>query len=170
MGQINREKYINALLYFISECGNEKLGITKLNKLFYYLDFISYRDKKESITGETYVHLPMGPFASSLENKIIPLAEKKGVIQHYKEKSDKFGKRNRYKAKVPYDLSIFDEYEKKLLNHICNEFRDWNTDQMIAQTHSEAPWVFSKPNSMLDYNSADDIEFFLENQSNNTNN
>ena len=170
MEQIHREKYINALLYFISECGNEKLGITKLNKLFYYLDFISYRDKKESITRETYMHLPMGPFASNLENKIIPLAEKRGVIRQYKEKSAKFGKRNRYEAKKQYNLSVFDEYEKKLLNHICNEFRDWNTDQMIAQTHSEAPWVFSKPNSKLDYNSADDIEFFSKNQDNNTDN
>ena len=62
---LKKEKYINALLYFIAHCGNEKLGITKLNKLFYYLDFISYRDRKESVTGEIYKHLPMGPIRNS---------------------------------------------------------------------------------------------------------
>lgn len=164
INKINKDKYINALLYFISECGNEKLGITKLNKLFYYLDFISYRDRKESVTGEIYAHLQMGPFASSLQSKIIPSAVKKGLIQQDKDKSAKFGQRSRYKAKIAYDLSIFNNYEKELLEHICVEFKDWNTDQMIAQTHSEAPWVFSKPSGNLDYNNADDIEFFSENQ------
>ena len=72
---IKKEKYINSLLYFISQCNNEKLGITKLNKLFYYLDFISYRDRGDSITGEKYIRLPMGPYASKLVDKIIPIAE-----------------------------------------------------------------------------------------------
>jgi hypothetical protein len=35
---------------------------------------------------------------------------------------------------------------------------------MIAQTHSEAPWVFSEANKSLDYKNADDIEFFVNNK------
>ena len=159
---IKKEKYINALLYFISNCGNEKLGLTKLNKLFYYLDFISYRDKKESVTGETYVHLQMGPFAAQLQNKIIKEAEKQKLITQDKDESTKFGKRNRYQALTVPEVSVFSGYEKKLLNYICVTFKDWNTDQMIAQTHSEAPWVFSEANKSLDYKNADDIEFFTK--------
>lgn len=161
---IKKEKYINALLFFVSHCGNEKLGITKLNKLFYYLDFISYRDRKESITGETYVHLQMGPVASQLKNKIIKFAEERKLITQNEDASLKFGKRNRYQALTPPNLSVFDEYEKKLLTYICKKFKDWSTDQMIAQTHSEAPWVFSDSNKSLDYKNADDIEFFIKNK------
>lgn len=157
---IRKEKYINALLYFISKCGNEKLGITKLNKLFYYLDFISFRDRKESVTGEKYIRLPMGPFASNLQDKIIKEAKKKNLIKQSEEESSRFGKRNRYEALTKVDMSIFDDYEVKLLNKICSTFKDWTTDQMIAQTHSEAPWVFSEPNKTLNYKDADDIEFF----------
>lgn len=159
---IKKEKYINALLYFISECGNEKLGITKLNKLFYYLDFISFRDNKASVTGETYVHLPMGPFAKHLQNDIIGQASKAGFIKEYKDDSQKFGKRNSYLSLKKPDLSLFSEYELDLLNNISKTFREWTTEQMIAQTHSEAPWVFSEPNTTLDYNDSDDIEFFLK--------
>jgi len=159
---IKKEKYINALLYFISNCGNEKLGLTKLNKLFYYLDFISYRDNGESVTGETYVHLQMGPFAAQLQNKIIKEAEKQKLITQDKDESAKFGKRNRYQALTAPDISVFSSYEKKLLNYICAKFKDWNTDQMIAQTHSEAPWVFSEANGSIDYKNADDIEFFIK--------
>lgn len=157
---LKQEKYINALLYFVSNCGNDKLGITKLNKLFYYLDFISFRDRGESVTGEVYIRLPMGPVASHLQKKIIKLAETNSLIQGKEEDSIKFGKRNRYKALQNPDLSVFNEYEQKLLGRICNTFRDWSTDQMIAQTHSEAPWVFSEPNKSIDYKNADDIEFF----------
>jgi uncharacterized phage-associated protein len=159
---LKKEKYINALLYFISNCSNEKLGLTKLNKLFYYLDFISYRDNKESVTGETYLHLQMGPFASQLQGKIIKEAEKQKFITQDKDESEKFGKRNRYQALVASNTLVFSAYEKKLLDNICRTFKDWNTDQMIAQTHSEAPWVFSEANKSLDYKNADDIEFFLQ--------
>lgn len=157
---LNKEKYINALVYFVSKCGNEKLGITKLNKLFYYLDFISFRDRKISVTGETYVRLPMGPVASNLKKKIIIDAEKKSLVKEDQDQSMKFGKRNRYSALTEPDLSVFDEYEKKLLENICKTFKDWTTDQMIAQTHSEAPWVFSESNKAINYKDADDIEFF----------
>lgn len=157
---IKRDKYINALLYFISRCGNKKLGITKLNKLFYYLDFISYRDRGLSVTGEVYKRLPMGPFASHLKEEIIINAEKRGLIKETEEESAKFGKRNNYKALTETDLSKFDAYEKELLEYLCITFKDWSSDQMIAQTHSEAPWVFSEPSKTLDYKNADDIEFF----------
>jgi len=159
MAAHNKEKYTNALLYFIAECGNEKLGIMKLNKLFYYLDFISFRDRKKSVTGETYMHLPKGPFAASL-NKIIAPAKKNGLIMHKEDESKKYGQRNRFQALKSYDLSVFDEYEQNLLKNLCKTFRDWSTDQMVAQTHSEAPWVFSNPSKPLDYKNADDIEFF----------
>ncbi len=157
---IHREKYIHALLYFISECGNEKLGITKLNKLFYYLDFISYRDRNKNVTGEIYKHLPMGPFASELQDVIIKKAENDKLIAQLEDKSAKFGKRNRYQALISPDLRVFDDYEKSLLGYICKTFKDWSTDEMIAQTHSEAPWVFSDASKPLDYKNADDIEFF----------
>jgi uncharacterized phage-associated protein len=159
---IKKEKYINALVYFISQCGNEKLGITKLNKLFYYLDFISFRDRKESVTGEKYIRLPMGPFASHLQDEIIKEAENKKFISQIEDKSSKFGKRNRYQSLTKPNLLVFSEYEKKLLGYICSTFKDWSTDQMIAQTHSEAPWVFSEVNKPLNYENADDIEFFLK--------
>jgi uncharacterized phage-associated protein len=160
MAARNKEKYTNALLYFIAECGNEKLGIMKLNKLFYYLDFISFRDRNKSVTGETYMRLPKGPFAASLDGEIIASAKKKGLIMHKEDESEKYGRRNRFQALQPCDLSVFDEYEQTLLKKLCETFRDWSTDQMVAQTHSEAPWVFSSPSKPLDYKNADDIEFF----------
>ena len=127
------------------------------------MDFISYRDRGLTVTGETYVHLPKGPFADSLQSVILPLAEKENLVEQKEDISEKFGKRNRFKALKKPDMSLFDDYEKKLLEYLCVTFKDWTTDQMVAQTHTEAPWVFSKPSKSLDYNNADDIEFFANN-------
>lgn len=156
---LNKEKYQNALTYFIAQCGNEKLGIMKLNKLFYYLDFISYRDRQATVTGETYLHLPKGPFASKLEDEISD-ATRVGLIDREEDKSEKYGTRNRFQALQDADLTVFDEYEQRLLKYLCSTFKEWSTDKMVAQTHSEAPWVFSNPSKALDYKYADDIEFF----------
>jgi uncharacterized phage-associated protein len=156
---LNKEKYASALQYFVSECNNEKLGIVKLNKLFYYLDFISYRDTGKSVTNETYIRLPKGPFAECLL-QMIESAKKDKLIDCKQDDSEKFGKRNRFQAIGQPELSVFNAYEKGLLVNLCKTFKEWSTDQMIAQTHTEAPWVFSTPSRSLNYKDADDIEFF----------
>ena len=56
---MNKLKYKNAVLYFIKHCNgnNQPLDYEKLSQLLYYLDFINYRDRKKSITGDFYIHL-----------------------------------------------------------------------------------------------------------------
>lgn len=155
-------KYQQALVYFLTHCNNERLGVVKLNKLFYYLDFISFRDRGVSITGEVYVHLPKGPFAKNL-TKQIDSAVKTGLLLHEEIESKKYGTRNSYQPLVKVDMTVFDTYEKKLLKSVSEYFADWSTDKMVAQTHTEAPWVFSMPSKEIDYSLADDIEI-LQNE------
>jgi uncharacterized phage-associated protein len=154
---LSTTKYQQALVFFVTNCNNNRLGLVKLNKLFYYLDFISYRDRSTPVTNETYIHLQMGPLAKNLENQI-EQAVQHGLISVAEKESDKYGTRNMYKPVASVDLSVFDEYEKKLLHEICKEFSTWSTDKMIAQTHTEAPWVYSEPNKKIDYELAEDIE------------
>ena len=159
MSNINHEKYKNALLFFLNNCSGE-VGITKLNKLFYYLDFISYRDRGQSVTGETYLSMPRGPFAKNLENTIIKEATVEKLITGEEEPSIYFSRKTRFSSIVEANLSVFDEYEIKLLEHICNEFGDKTARELIARTHLEAPWVYSEENKPLDYKLASDIELF----------
>jgi prephenate dehydrogenase len=57
------EKYKNAVLFFAKNLNKFQLGKTKLAKLLYYLDFISYRDKKKTVTGTLYYKQEFGPLA-----------------------------------------------------------------------------------------------------------
>src|SRR3989344_1196674 len=79
MTSMNTSIYKNAVLYFIKYCNNQYLHKTKLNKLMYYFDFISYRDNKKSATGDQYVHQEYGPVPSKIDDVIISL-KSDGVI------------------------------------------------------------------------------------------
>ena len=54
-----REKLKNAVLYFVKQ--DKTVGLTKLMKLLFYLDFRLYRATGESLTGETYEAWDFGP-------------------------------------------------------------------------------------------------------------
>ena len=159
---VNKSKYIAALLYFISYCNNKYLGVTKLNKLFYYLDFIYYRDNKKSITGDKYISQKYGPVPSNLTT-ILDSAKKDGLLQIDEESFSINGeeiKKIKYLTKEKPDMNVFNDKEKELLENIKNEFTSYNTDQIVLQTHLEAPWAFTNEGEKIDYELAHDIEFF----------
>ena len=66
--KLNEQAYKNAVLYFIKYCNNKYLHATKLNKLLYYLDFISFRDHKKPLTGDVYIHQGYGPVPSRVDD------------------------------------------------------------------------------------------------------
>jgi len=158
---LDEGRYKNAVLYFIKYCNNKYLGLTKLNKLFYYLDFVSFRDTGKSVTGDTYIHQQFGPVPAHLDEILASL-----------KKENKIDARsisvNHDKEKIEFDLvddiapdeSVFTGDQKAVLKAICDEFGSWSTEKIVSQTHLEAPWFFSKPLEEVDYHYSKDIEFF----------
>jgi hypothetical protein len=50
------------IVYVAQKCaGDASFGATKLNKILYYADFLSYFKTGKAITGVTYMKLPNGP-------------------------------------------------------------------------------------------------------------
>lgn len=158
MGEItlHQEKYQNAILYFMQHCNNQYLGATKLNKLLYYLDFLNYRDRGESVTGDEYYHMQYGPVPSSVD-VVMSVLRESGKLE---VTGEPFGETTRkiYKAKEKSDITVFSKEEQQLLADICKEFKDYDTDKIIAQTHLEAPWFYSRPHQKIDYDYAHSIE------------
>lgn len=158
---IDERLYKNAILYFVKYCNNQYLHATKLNKLLYYLDFISFRDHKKPVTGDIYIHQGYGPVPSRVDDILTEL-KSEGAIDadaiSYKD-----GELIQFELKDADKLneSVFSEEQKKLLKQICDEFGNWPTEKIVAQTHLEAPWFYSKPYEIVDYAYARDIDFFL---------
>lgn len=159
--EVEQEKYKNAILYFLKYCNNQHLGATKLNKLLYYLDFISYRDREKSITGDRYIHKQYGPIPENVDFILKELQEEK-YIEIKRVSCGKNKDFFRHKLLKNPDISVFDGYEEKLLENICDEFSLWSTNKIVDQTHLEAPWFYSKPFEEVDYSYSKDIDFFSE--------
>lgn len=159
-GELNERLYKNAVLYFIKYCNNKYFHQTKLNKLLYYLDFITYRNTGKSFTGDIYIHQQFGPIPASVD-KILTDLKSSGAIST-EEVPYKDGEL------ISFDISdsskftenVFSDDQKVLLKQICDEFGSWPTEKIVAQTHLEAPWFYSKPYEVVDYNYSKDIDFF----------
>jgi uncharacterized phage-associated protein len=159
---LNEAKYKNALLYFMSYCNNQWLGQTKLNKLMYYLVFISYRDRGESVSGDVYLHEAYGPVPKNIDDVLLDLKQNKKM----QAEDIAYGTSNKkvFEAKEAPDLSVFNEYEQKLLETICSRFRSWSTAKIVEQTHFESPCLYSEPWEVVDYGYAHDIEIISEDE------
>lgn len=158
--KIDERIYKNAVLYFIKYCNNQYLHVTKLNKLLYYLDFVYFRDHRKSITGDLYIHQEYGPVPSHTGEILTELNSDQAIdIQTIDYKN---GEMINFKIKdsTKLDESVFSVDQSKLLKQICDEFGNWPTDKIVAQTHLEAPWFYSKPYEVVDYAYASDIDFF----------
>lgn len=160
MSKIDKNKYEASVLYLIRNC-NPGLGKVKLNKLLYYLDFVSYRDRKHSVTGDTYIHEDYGPVPTNIEETLADLKEK-GKIEIQFDPTHKTNGRYSFKVLDVVNEEALNQYEKKLLKSICTFFYTWSTDEIITQTHLEAPWFYSKPYDMVDYSYSSDIDFFTD--------
>jgi hypothetical protein len=122
----------------------------------YYLDFISYRDKKRSVTGDTYIHLDYGPVPKTINELLVMMKGDKlisAVDVPFKDK-----KKKEFKALAEPNLEVFDKYETRLLEAICKEFQLWDTQKIVEQTHLESPWLYSEPLDTVDYGYSSDID------------
>ncbi len=151
------KKYRNAVLYLIKNCNNQYLGDTKLNKLLYYLDFISRRDYKKTVTGDTYLHLEFGPVPKRVR-EVVSVLLGEGKIGREEMLLEGGGHKIKYKTKANPAMSVFTKSEQNLLKKVCDTFKEWDTKKMVAQTHLEAPWFYSTPGEKINYKYAADID------------
>lgn len=160
ISKLDERIYKNAVLYFIKYCNNKYLHATKLNKLLYYLDFIYFRDHKKTVTGDIYIHKGYGPVPARID-EILANLKSEGIIDTEAVPHNNVEMVNfKLKDASKIDEFVFSSEQKKLLKQICDEFGNWPTEKIVAQTHLEAPWFYSKPYEVVDYAYAHDIDFF----------
>lgn len=160
MDKKERGKYENAILYFAKYLTPRQLGKTKLAKLLYYLDFISYRDNGKPVTGALYYKQEYGPLAQDLTEVIGDLVAKNKLEVNRVIVEDSDRQKDQFRALVEPNEKVFDAYEQGLLRKLVSTYGDLPTEAIVAKSHLEAPWVRAKNGAALDYKFASDIEDF----------
>jgi len=143
----------------------DKLYVTKLMKLFYYIDFISYAERKSSITNDVYYKLPYGPIPSfiksEIDNLIGSFSEEDIKSQLFdiielKENENRYGKIVVSKNKR-YNLKELSEYEIGLIDEIINKLGDKTARFLTNKTHKEQPYLLTSKNSIISYGLAEKL-------------
>lgn len=127
-------KIKNILLYFIEK--GHGVFITKMNKLLFYTDFISYRACGKGMTGLGYKAIQHGPvpvrwdriysFYDEIHQEIVAFSDgREGTM---------------LTSNLSPDLSDFSEEEQKILETVYLRFKNESPTQISETSHLEEAW------------------------------
>ena len=158
---VNVDK-INDILVYLAE-NVPDLTITKIMKLFYYVDFVSFAEMDMPVTNDVYYKLPYGPVPSFIKNEINNLTMSKMLgtatenvqlasslivesktIGSYKTFIFKNGSKK-------VSLKNLSQYEADLLNRIVTKFKNFTAKELTNRTHREKPYLLTNENSVIEY-------------------
>jgi len=148
--QIDNQKLEELILYICQESEGDRLfGATKLNKVLFYTDFLSYLYRGKSITGQEYQALPQGP----APRRLIPiknnLQEKGRLI--VKEVEFHGYHQHRPIALATPDLSMFDGNEIAIVHEVIEALWGLNATDVSRLSHRFIGWELAEEGETIPY-------------------
>lgn len=127
------ERLKNLLLYVLGKMGDTFQ--TKMNKVLFYIDFLSYRERGMAISGLSYNAIDFGPVPQrwdrvySAFDEVIP--QPKLV---YEQESIELT------ASAEADMSSFTEQELAVIDAVCAQMKPLSAHDISILSHSEPAW------------------------------
>jgi uncharacterized phage-associated protein len=144
---MNIEKYTNAILFFAKSTPN--LGIIKLNKLLYFLDFDHFEKYGEAVTDDVYINKSFGPVPQHSDD-VLKLLREQGKITVAVEQVIDY---TRYHiiANSDYSPDVFKPTEMAMLCEVKEKWSHLTAKEIVAATHGEAPWIATRQDEVIPY-------------------
>ena len=123
----------NLLLYILEKMGDTFQ--TKMNKVLFYIDFLSYRERGMAISGLAYNAIDFGPVPQrwdrvySTFDEVVPQS-KLVVDQECVELT----------AASEADMSCFTDQELELIDMVCAKMKTLSAHDISKLSHSEPAW------------------------------
>ncbi len=124
----------NIMLYFIDKCGG--VFKTKMNKLLFYTDFLSYKLRGIGMSGLAYRAIQYGPVPSQwgvvyglmddIDHEIVPFPSGDSGEKLYSE--------------IQPDMSALSQEEIDILDVILQRFRTTTSNDISEISHEEDAW------------------------------
>lgn len=132
-GQLSLERLKNVMLYVLEHC--QEVWCTKMNKLLFYIDFLSYRERGVAMTGLCYRAIDFGPVPERWERvysqfdeirqEVRTIGEYEGIILQSDQAAD---------------TSIFSEDELYVLQTVCERLGECSSRSLSCMSHEETAW------------------------------
>ncbi|MFC1958457.1 type II TA system antitoxin MqsA family protein [Chloroflexota bacterium] len=159
------DKFRSMIVYLVNKLNG--VLITKLNKLLWYCDFLSFKETTLSISGSRYLCHQYGPVPENydliidimtcdflgnprvLDKREIVFNAQKGII------GDEFI------SLVEPDLSVFTKLELDIFDYVCEEFCDYSSSQIKERSHKETGFIKCGTGDFISYEFASDLSISL---------
>ncbi len=123
---------------------------TKLNKLCFYADFMSFARWGMSLTGIRYARVTLGPVPDRYELYLAEL-ENEGFLSLEIQKVGDY-EAEVYKTASPYPKMDFSTEELDLILSVKKRFRGWTSTRIVNFSHEEKAWLETPQGAMISYN------------------
>ena len=123
----------NLLLYIIEQMG--EVFQTKMNKVLFYIDFLSYRERGMAISGLAYNAIEFGPVplrwdrVYSAFDEIVPESR----LVHEQESTA-------LTASTEADMTSFTDQERAIIDTVCAKMKDLSAHDISELSHNEPAW------------------------------
>lgn len=149
----NEEK-LTELILLISELseGDEYFGSTKLNKLLFFSDFVSYQRTGQSISGYAYKAQPEGPMLNGFYGVRDRLEELGEIVVREK---DFWGySQHRTIALRSAEVSKLTSDELNIVNRVIRQSEDMSAAQISSASHDFIGWQIVDIGEEIPYHTA----------------
>ena len=133
----SEEKFKQIYYYILKTHFKDGVQKTKLAKLLYLVDFTNYYETGKSMSGSRYYKLNYGPVAEKFFVLTESLFEKGKICIKIVDVSQMISISD---TNEDVDSTALSENEKKLIDKICNFWKDKSTAEIVNFTHSQKPW------------------------------
>lgn len=150
---VSKRKLRELILYIADKCADDPaFGATKLNKILFYADFLSYLDHGEPITGATYQRLGNGPAPRELLPVRSEMEERGDLIRIQRRR---FGyQQDRPISTRPPDLDPFTAQEIAIVDDVIRALWGLSAAQVSELSHQDLGWKLARDQEKIPYETA----------------
>lgn len=130
---ISLQKLKAILLMVLQEYG--EVFCTKMNKLLFYIDFLSYRQRGYAMSGLSYRAIDFGPVPDrwnkvysefdEIHQELRPIGDYEGIV---------------LVTNSAVDSSILSDADKGIIHIVCERFKSCSSREISAISHEEPAW------------------------------
>lgn len=136
------------MLMVLHECG--EVFCTKMNKLLFYIDFLSYRQRGYAMSGLSYRAIDFGPVPDRWDKVYSEFDE---IRQEPRPLGEYEG--NVLVADAAADESLLSDGEKAIIHDVCKRFKSCSSREISAISHEEPAWQkYHEMHSRIPYTEA----------------
>ena len=122
------------MLFILEHC--QDVWCTKMNKLLFYIDFMSYRERGMAISGLSYRAIDYGPVPERWDRVYSEFSE---IKQDLRQVGDYAGSILNSSEKADEGLFSIDELE--IMNTVCKKFGSLSSRELSRLSHEENAWL-----------------------------